>query len=113
MMGCRRFVTSPSPSHVLVLAWHFPLDPGLDVGVGGAPLYVVLYSPHNPSYSGSNIPGELPPCVVNIRGGPTDHVAQGLDWKKQYFTTRGWAWYAFHCPFIFERIYLTFVLGST
>jgi dipeptidyl aminopeptidase/acylaminoacyl peptidase len=90
-----------------------PRPIALTIPDDGSPLYVVLYSPRNPSYSGSNIPGERPPCVVNIHGGPTDHVAQGLDWKKQYFTTRGWAWYVFDCLFIFECIYLTFVLGST
>ncbi|RXW25129.1 hypothetical protein EST38_g726 [Candolleomyces aberdarensis] len=69
-----------------------PRSIALTVPDDGSPLYVVFYGPHNPSYSGSNIPGERPPCVVNVHGGPTAQVGQGLDWKKQYFTTRGWAW---------------------
>ncbi|TFK23359.1 alpha/beta-hydrolase [Coprinopsis marcescibilis] len=56
------------------------------------PLYVVYYAPHNPQYEGSSIEGESPPCVVSIHGGPTGYVGQGLDWRKQYFTSRGWGW---------------------
>ncbi|KAG2018771.1 prolyl oligopeptidase, variant 3 [Coprinopsis cinerea AmutBmut pab1-1] len=58
----------------------------------GHPLHVVYYAPYNPAYAGPNDPSEKPPVVVNIHGGPTAHVSQGLDWKKQYWTTRGWAW---------------------
>ncbi|KAF8152590.1 alpha/beta-hydrolase [Crassisporium funariophilum] len=57
-----------------------------------APLHVVYYPPHNPSYSGSSIEGEKPPCIVNVHGGPTGFTTQGLNWGKQYFTSRGWAW---------------------
>jgi hypothetical protein len=58
----------------------------------GAPLYVVYYPPFNPEYAGSSIAGERPPCIVNVHGGPTNFTPQGLDWEKQYFTSRGWAW---------------------
>ncbi|KAH6892786.1 alpha/beta-hydrolase [Coprinopsis sp. MPI-PUGE-AT-0042] len=56
------------------------------------PLHVVFYPPHNPDYSGSSVKDEKPPCVVNVHGGPTSYVSQALDWRKQYFTSRGWAW---------------------
>lgn len=32
-------------------------------------LHVVFYEPTNPAYDGSSIPGEKPPCIVNIHGG--------------------------------------------
>jgi hypothetical protein len=32
-------------------------------------LPVVLYKPTNPAYDGSSIPGEKPPCVLNVHGG--------------------------------------------
>ena len=57
-----------------------------------SPLPVIYYAPHNPSYSGSSIQGEKPPCIVNIHGGPTGLEKQGLNWVIQYFTSRGWAW---------------------
>ena len=58
----------------------------------GDPIHIVYYPPQNPDYSGSAIDGELPPCVLNAHGGPTSLCAQGLNWKVQYFTSRGWAW---------------------
>ncbi|KAF4622355.1 hypothetical protein D9613_009516 [Agrocybe pediades] len=58
------------------------------------PLYVVYYPPTNPTYPGSSIDGERPPCIVHAHGGPTGFHQQGLDWKIQYFTSRGWAWLA-------------------
>ena len=60
----------------------------------GEVIHAIFYLPHNPQYSGSNIPGEKPPCVVNLHGGPTFLSNQGLDWGKQYYTSRGWAWCA-------------------
>ena len=63
----------------------------LRVGSNGDPLHVVYYPPRNPNYSEA-IKGEKPPCVVNVHGGPTSFAHQGLDWTKQYFTSRGWAW---------------------
>ncbi|KAH7886673.1 Alpha/Beta hydrolase protein [Phlebopus sp. FC_14] len=58
----------------------------------GGPLYVVYYAPKNPRYSGSNIPGEKPPCIVGVHGGPTALEAQVLNWSKMYYTSRGYAW---------------------
>ncbi|KIK54757.1 hypothetical protein GYMLUDRAFT_48458 [Collybiopsis luxurians FD-317 M1] len=56
------------------------------------PLHVIYYPPHNPVYAGSSIDGEKPPCVLNAHGGPTGMSFQGLQWKIQYWTTRGFAW---------------------
>jgi len=55
-------------------------------------VHIIFYPPKNPEYSGSNIEGERPPCVVHVHGGPTGFQKPALDWKKQYFTSRGWAW---------------------
>jgi dipeptidyl aminopeptidase/acylaminoacyl peptidase len=55
-------------------------------------IHIIYYPPKNPQYSGSSIAGERPPCVVQVHGGPTGLQQQGLDWKVQYFTSRGWAW---------------------
>ena len=56
------------------------------------PLYVVYYAPKNPNYSGSSIPGEKPPCIVHVHGGPTSIETQVLNWEKLYYTSRGYAW---------------------
>ncbi|KAI0042772.1 alpha/beta-hydrolase [Auriscalpium vulgare] len=58
----------------------------------GKPLYVIFYPPTNPDYEGSDSPTEKPPCIVNAHGGPTYMADQSLEWTKQYFTSRGWAW---------------------
>ena len=54
------------------------------------PVDVVYYAPKNPNYSGPT--NEKPPCIVHVHGGPEWLQPQGLDWTKQYFTSRGWAW---------------------
>jgi len=64
----------------------------LKVAPTNSPLYVVYYPPWNPAYTGSSIEGERPPCIVEVHGGPTGFVGQGLSWSKQYFTSRGWGW---------------------
>lgn len=55
------------------------------------PVYVNFYPPKNPAYSGG-ADGEKPPCIFGIHGGPTSMSSQVLNWGKQYFTSRGWAW---------------------
>ena len=57
-----------------------------------SPLPVIYYPPHNPRYSGSSIDGEKPPCIVNAHSGPTFLEKQGLNWGRQYFTSRGLGW---------------------
>lgn len=58
----------------------------------GTPIHVVLYSPCNPTYDAAGVGGEIPPVVVYIHGGPNWMTDQALDWKKAYYTSRGWAW---------------------
>ena len=36
-------------------------------------------------------PGELPPLLVTTHGGPTSNAWADLDWRVQYYTSRGWA----------------------
>jgi len=55
------------------------------------PVHVVYYPPLNPNYLGGR-PDELPPAIIEMHGGPALMADQGLDWTKQYFTSRGWAW---------------------
>jgi dipeptidyl aminopeptidase/acylaminoacyl peptidase len=64
----------------------------LTLGPADKPIYAVYYAPKNPEYAGSSIPGEKPPCVVGVHGGPTGLENQGLNLLKQYFTSRGYAW---------------------
>ncbi|KAG1850041.1 alpha/beta-hydrolase [Suillus tomentosus] len=59
---------------------------------GDKTVYAVYYAPNNPAYAGSSIPGEKPPCVLGVHGGPTGLETQHLNWQKQYFTSRGYAW---------------------
>lgn len=71
----------------------FPVHQAIALSVPpeNAPLHVLYFPPTNPDYSGG-VDGELPPCVLNIHGGPTSKVSPGLSWKTAYFTSRGWAW---------------------
>lgn len=55
-------------------------------------IHAIYYPPKNPHYESGN-EGELPPVVVSIHGGPHYKADQGLDWQKQLFTSRGFAWY--------------------
>ncbi|MXY56011.1 MAG: S9 family peptidase [Gammaproteobacteria bacterium] len=36
-------------------------------------------------------PGEAPPLLVTTHGGPTANAWADLDWRVQYYTSRGWA----------------------
>jgi dipeptidyl aminopeptidase/acylaminoacyl peptidase len=56
-------------------------------GADGLTSYGFFYPPVNPDYSGP--PGELPPLVVSVHGGPTAHVSNALDLGVQLFTSRG------------------------
>ncbi|EIW87444.1 alpha beta-hydrolase [Coniophora puteana RWD-64-598 SS2] len=65
-----------------------PMSPADETG---NTYHAILYGPTNPSYEGGE-GDERPPAVVYVHGGPTWLTDQALDWKKQYFTSRGWAW---------------------
>ncbi|KAJ8508281.1 hypothetical protein ONZ45_g9438 [Pleurotus djamor] len=53
--------------------------------------HVTFYGPKNIGYDGG-LPGERPPVVVLIHGGPFYMEPSALDWSKQFFTSRGWAY---------------------
>lgn len=53
------------------------------------PLHCVLYSPVNPHFTAP--PGELPPAIVLVHGGPTSRSPPVYQALKQYFTSRGFA----------------------
>ncbi|OJA09414.1 hypothetical protein AZE42_03073 [Rhizopogon vesiculosus] len=78
--------SAPLPEDIISLPQPITLQ------VADGPLHVVYYAPKNPEYAGSSIPGERPPCVLNVHGGPTWLEDQGLNLLKQYFTSRGYAW---------------------
>jgi dipeptidyl aminopeptidase/acylaminoacyl peptidase len=56
-------------------------------GPEGREVYAVVYPPRNPDVSAP--PGEHPPYVVFVHGGPTGQVHAELDLEKAYFTSRG------------------------
>jgi dipeptidyl aminopeptidase/acylaminoacyl peptidase len=49
----------------------------------------LFYPPHNPDFTAP--PGERPPLLVRIHGGPTAHVTARLSPEIQFFTSRGFA----------------------
>ncbi|KIJ31840.1 hypothetical protein M422DRAFT_185368, partial [Sphaerobolus stellatus SS14] len=53
-------------------------------------VHVLYFPPLNPKFTPSS--GELPPSIISVHGGPTDRADMGLDWMKQFWTSRGWAW---------------------
>ncbi len=56
-------------------------------GVYGRVVHALVYPPTSPAAAGPA--GELPPYVVWVHGGPTDHVVATYDLEKAYFTSRG------------------------
>jgi dipeptidyl aminopeptidase/acylaminoacyl peptidase len=56
-------------------------------GPNGGVVHAIVYSPSNAGTAGP--PGELPPFVVHVHGGPTSHSLPLLSMEKAYFTSRG------------------------
>ncbi|KAG1796357.1 Alpha/Beta hydrolase protein [Suillus plorans] len=81
--------TSAAPFPEGIISLPIPLELKL---AGDNIVYAVYYAPNNPAYAGSSIPNEKPPCVLGVHGGPTGLEPQNLNWLKQYFTSRGYAW---------------------
>jgi dipeptidyl aminopeptidase/acylaminoacyl peptidase len=67
--------------------WSMP-EP-IEVPVDGELAHALLYRPRNPTCDGP--PGERPPLIVVIHGGPTSAARIKLDVGYQYWTTRGFA----------------------
>lgn len=80
---------SSTPMEDLAVPISLPRSMTLTDGEG-EPLHVVYYAPSNPAFIAPD--GERPPCIVNVHGGPTLVALQSLDWAKQWYTSRGWAW---------------------
>jgi dipeptidyl aminopeptidase/acylaminoacyl peptidase len=53
---------------------------------GGERAYGFYYPPTNPDFEA---PGEEPPLLVNVHGGPTSQVAAVVNFEFQWFTSRG------------------------
>ncbi|KAF8589755.1 alpha beta-hydrolase [Ramaria rubella] len=53
--------------------------------------HVTYYPPKNPNYSGG-LPGERPPVLTFVHGGPWYMEPSNLNWSKQFYTSRGWAY---------------------
>ncbi|KAJ6494884.1 Alpha/Beta hydrolase protein, partial [Mycena vitilis] len=75
------------PSSFISPAQYFELTLPPD----GRTCHINYYAPKNPNYDGG-LPGEKPPAVVLIHGGPFYMESANLDWAKQFFTSRGWAY---------------------
>ena len=56
---------------------------------GGAVAHALYYPPANPGFTGP--PGDRPPLLVVIHGGPTSAARVTLRLSYQYWTTRGFA----------------------
>ena len=56
---------------------------------GGATAHAFFYPPRNPAFEG--LPGEKPPLLVKVHGGPTSISKPALDVRLQYWTSRGFA----------------------
>jgi len=51
-----------------------------------------FWPPHNPRFTAPE--GERPPLIISSHGGPTGHTSPGLEMRYQYFTSRGYAYFA-------------------
>jgi dipeptidyl aminopeptidase/acylaminoacyl peptidase len=103
--GVHRVELSAGGSAARVSVLRPPRELGLDPGYlsvpepitfgsvdgGGAPrtAHALFYPPTSPERTGP--PGELPPLLVVIHGGPTSSASPVLSLGKQYWTSRGFA----------------------
>src|SRR3990170_4838248 len=55
----------------------------------GREAHALFYRPANPDFSGP--PGERPPLLVDVHGGPTGMAPSYVDLETQFFTSRGFA----------------------
>jgi len=57
---------------------------------GNRTAHAFYYPPLNPDHTAP--PGELPPLIVYVHGGPTSAVSNALDLSDQFWTSRGFAY---------------------
>jgi dipeptidyl aminopeptidase/acylaminoacyl peptidase len=55
----------------------------------GQTAYGLYYAPLNPEFEG--LPGERPPLLVQVHGGPTAQASTALNLRTQFWTSRGFA----------------------
>jgi dipeptidyl aminopeptidase/acylaminoacyl peptidase len=70
-------------------AWWSVPEPFDFPTAGGATAHALLYRPRNPDHDGP--PGERPPLIVVIHGGPTSAARVELKVGHQFWTSRGFA----------------------
>ena len=77
-----------------------PDGPAVDLGYIAVPEHLTFRSElgdahaffYPPTNREHGVPeGELPPLLVTTHGGPTANAWADLDWRVQYYTSRGWA----------------------
>jgi dipeptidyl aminopeptidase/acylaminoacyl peptidase len=56
---------------------------------GGAEAYALYYAPANPGFE--CLPGERPPLLVSVHGGPTSSAGRQLSLRHRFWTSRGFA----------------------
>jgi dipeptidyl aminopeptidase/acylaminoacyl peptidase len=59
----------------------------LSIGPNGPVVHAIVYPPANPDVTAP--PGELPPFVVHVHGGPTSNSVPVVSMEKAFFTSRG------------------------
>ncbi len=75
-------------SDKVVDARYLPVPRHIDLeGLFGRVVHALVYSPANPDVTAP--PGELPPFVVWVHGGPTAQAVALRDMEKAFFTSRG------------------------
>ena len=85
----RRAGAAPvGPSHISSpQAIEFMTQPGADGQARTA--HAWFYAPHSPGHQ--PLPGERPPLMVVLHGGPTSHSGRALKISIQFWTSRGFA----------------------
>jgi acetyl esterase/lipase len=70
-------------------AWHPQPEHRTIENADGQPVHAIVYRPRNPTAVAP--PGERPPLLVSVHGGPTGHSTDALDLTTAFFTSRGFA----------------------
>ena len=75
------------------LARYVSVAQPIEIPTGARPpgdtAHAFYYPPHNPDFRPP--PDERPPLIVISHGGPTAQASPALDWRKQFWTSRGFA----------------------
>ena len=85
--GAERVIASPGEQPVPATMLSAPEAIAFESTNGMA--HGFFYPPRNADYEG--LPGERPPLLVTVHGGPTAAANADLSWRIQFYTSRGWA----------------------